>query len=634
MEITSLDLSILMEEFEELEEGHVQKVYQRDDELTVEVYVGGEGKKRLLIGTSYACLTKYKRDNPTRPPGFCMELRKHLGKIDSVEQRGFDRILELKSGDVKLVCEIFGKGNFILVKDGKIIGALRQEEWADRDILVGEDYEYPEPAPDPREMEEYIQNLEEGEVVRRIASDLSLGGTYAEEICSRAGIEKQKEVGELSESDREELNLEIQNIIEGEREAVLYYDEDGFPDRASPFKLETYSGQNSESFESFSEALDEYYYTREQKEEERKKLEAYREKKEGLEAQKQQQERKIKGLRKSAEQKRSDAEAIYENYQLLDEVKSKVEEAIKELGWDETREKLEEAENELSERVNSINEQDDFISVDVGDRNLKIYLFQDLEATASEFYDKAKESEAKIDSAEQALEETEKQLEELGEQDVEVEEVMDDKSKKREKKWFEKYRWFFSSEGFLVIAGRDVQTNEMLVKKHMEKNDIYLHADFDGAPSVVVKEGQDAGEETLREAAKAAVTFSKTWKAGIGADDVYCVDPDQVTMDPESGEYREKGSFIIRGDREYMRNVSVGAAIGPYEIEDGVYVPMCCPLDAIEGNCPEMIELEPGNTKKSEIAKKIRSRFKDSGYDLDLDYIIRAMPPGESEIRE
>ncbi|PSH01360.1 MAG: fibronectin-binding domain-containing protein, partial [Nanohaloarchaea archaeon SW_10_44_10] len=492
MELTSLDLSILMDDLKKLEDGHVQKVYQRDNELTLEVYIPGDGKERLIIGIDHTFLSKYKRENPTRPPGFAMELRKHLGKIDSVKQRGFDRILEIKSGDTRLICEIFGKGNFILVKDGKIIGALRQEEWADRDILVGEEYEFPEPAPDPGEMEDYIENLDDGEIVRRIASDLSLGGTYAEEICSRTSVEKTTKVEELKEEEKERINSEIDNLIKDERYPVLYYDEDGFPSRAAPFRLETYSGEE-EQFDSFSEALDEYYYTREKKAEEKKKLDAYREKMEGLEAQKEQQERKIEGLRKSAEQKRKDAEAIYENHNLLHKVKTKIENAIEEHGWDETRETLKEAENELSERINSMNEQENFISVDVGDKNLKIYLDQDLEATASGFYDKAKESESKIESAEKALEKTEEQIAELEKEDIELEEVMEDKSEKREKKWFEKYRWFYSSEGFLVLAGRDSQTNDMLVKKHMENDDLYFHADFDGAPSVVVKKGQKAG---------------------------------------------------------------------------------------------------------------------------------------------
>ena len=150
MELTSLDLSILEKEFSRLEDGHVQKVYQRGEELTIEIYVPGEDKERLLIGTDRAFITKYKRDNPTRPPGFCMELRKHLGHVEEIKQRGFDRILEIKSGETKLICELFGKGNFILTKNEKIIGALREEKWADREIRVGLEYQYPEATTDQR----------------------------------------------------------------------------------------------------------------------------------------------------------------------------------------------------------------------------------------------------------------------------------------------------------------------------------------------------------------------------------------------------------------------------------------------------------------------------------------------------
>lgn len=35
--------------------------------------------------------------------------------------------------------------------------------------------------------------------------------------------------------------------------------------------------------------------------------------------------------------------------------------------------------------------------------------------------------------------------------------------------WFEKFLWFISTEGFLVIAGRDMQQNEMLVKRYLRK---------------------------------------------------------------------------------------------------------------------------------------------------------------------
>ena len=627
MEITSLDLSILEEEFKYLEDGHVQKVYQRGEDLTLEIYVPGDEKKRLIIGTDKAFISKYKRDNPMKPPGFCMELRKHMGKIDRIEQKGFDRILVIQSGDTKLICELFGRGNYILTKEDKIIGALREEKWADREIRVGLEYEFPEPADDPRG-EDYIDMLEEGEIVRRLASDLSLGGTYAEEICHRLGLEKDMEVGKLDIQQKKDLKEEIGKFLDPELSPVLYIDE--LPKRATPFPLETYSSFEKEHFDTFSEALDEFYYRKKTLKEKKRKRDKYQEELEGLKQKKEQQERKIQGLKKSSEQNRHNAELIYENYNELQEAKEAIEKGIETQGWDETEEKLRESENDQASNIKTLNQQDDFFSYDLGDQSLKIYLFQDLEATASGYYDKAKNSEEKMGSAEKALENTRKEIESLGEEDIELEEVMEDKSEKRSKKWFEKYRWFYSSDGFLVCIGKDAQTNEMLVKKHMDSEDLYLHSDFDGAPSVVIKDGQEAPESTLKEAGRAAVTFTKAWKAGIGAADVYYVDPDQVTKDPESGEYLSKGAFVIRGDREYLRNVKIDAAVGPYEVEEGLYVPMCGPKDAVEENCPEFVELRPGHEKKSEVAKSIRANLED--YDLDVDYLVRCLPPGKSEL--
>lgn len=629
MELTSLDLSFLMEEIEKLEGGHVQKVYQRGDELTIEVYIGGEGKKRLIIGTSYCYLSNYKRDNPMKPPGFCMELRKHLGRIDSIKQRGFDRILEIESGDHRLVAEMFGKGNLILVNEGKIARALNEEEWADRKIEIGEEYRPPAPATDPRE-KDFSDAVEDGEIVRELASNLSLGGVYAEEICERAGVEKHAEVKELDEEALQEVKEEFEDLIDSDLKPVLYIDE--LPKRAAPFPLQTYSEYECEDFESFSRAVDELFYRRQKQKNRRQQLEAFREKKSKLEHQKEQQERKIEGLEEASEENREKAEIIYKNYQELEELKQMLADAVKEKGWKEAQKMIEESETEASEKVNSLNEQEEFFSVSSGGFNLKLKPVEDLEAAASRYYDKAKASEEKMEKADEALEQTKEELESLDKENVEVKQMMEDKSDKRDKRWFEKYRWFYTTNGFLVIAGRDVQTNEMAVKKHMEENDLYFHADFDGAPSVILKNGKDAKEEDRLQAAKAAVTFTKTWKAGIGADDTYYVEPSQVTKEAESGEFVPKGGFIIRGDRNYLHNVSTEAAVGPYEIEENLHVPMAGPKAAVKQHCDEIVEVRPGHTKKSEVAKQIQGRLRDEEYNLDLDSIIRALPPGKSEI--
>lgn len=637
MELTSLDLSILKSDFKQLEDGHIQKAYQRGEELTLEIYVGGEGKKRLLIGTDKAFLTKYKRDNPQKPPGFAMELRKHLGKVDHIKQRGFDRILEIKSGDTKLICEIFGKGNFILTKEGKIIGALRQEEWSDRIIKVGKQYEYPEKTTDPYEIDDYFELFDkDSEIVREIASKLSFGGTYAEETLNRTNIPKDTKIQEINQKEKRELKQRIDEILEKAKkpEPRLYIKDDELktPKRATPFKVTKYEHLQREEFDKFSEAIDEFYYRKKQIKEEKEKLEAYKEKKEGIERQKEQQERKLEGLKKSSSQNREKAEKIYENYRKINQVKEELRKALEEHGWDEVEQKIRETDNEHTEQVANIDKRNEVVSIKAAGETFKVDPFKDLEAAASQYYDKAKKSESKMESVEKALKETEKQLDSLDKDEFTVDKAeMKDKTKKRSKKWFEKYRWFRTPNDHLVIVGRDAQTNEMAAKKHMENNDLYFHADFDGAPTVILKDGQNSEEIDKEQAAKAAVTFAKTWKAGIGADDIYYVNPDQVTKDPESGEYLSKGAFVIRGDREYMRNVSVEATIGPYEIEDDVWIPVCGPKESIKELCSESVDLEPGHTKKSEIAKEIKNRLQD--YDLDLDYIIRALPPGKSEIK-
>ena len=66
-----------------------------------------------------------------------------------------------------------------------------------------------------------------------------------------------------------------------------------------------------------------------------------------------------------------------------------------------------------------------------------------------------------------------------------------------------------------MISGRDVQQNELLVKKYLNKGDIYLHADYHGASSTIIKGATKDGvilNTTIDEAAMAAAARSKAWE--------------------------------------------------------------------------------------------------------------------------
>jgi predicted ribosome quality control (RQC) complex YloA/Tae2 family protein len=130
--------------------------------------------------------------------------------------------------------------------------------------------------------------------------------------------------------------------------------------------------------------------------------------------------------------------------------------------------------------------------------------------------------------------------------------------------WYNKFRWFFTTNNYLVIAGRDSRNNEVLVKKHMDDNDVYFHAEIHGAPHVVLKnpKKEEIPEEDRLEAATFAGMFSSAWKSKIFSIDVYSTTPDQVTKTANTGESIGTGAFVIRGKRDYFRKLDLTCGLG------------------------------------------------------------------------
>ena len=125
-------------------------------------------------------------------------------------------------------------------------------------------------------------------------------------------------------------------------------------------------------------------------------------------------------------------------------------------------------------------------------------------------------------------------------------------------KWYQKYRWFYTSNDHLVICGKNADQNEEIVKKHMQSNDIYLHSSVSGSGSTIIKynENKKITPIDLEEAASFLICFSNAWK-DKSPDSAYWVKPEQVSSTPESGEYIKKGSFVIRGKRNYIYRTSL-----------------------------------------------------------------------------
>jgi predicted ribosome quality control (RQC) complex YloA/Tae2 family protein len=246
---------------------------------------------------------------------------------------------------------------------------------------------------------------------------------------------------------------------------------------------------------------------------------------------------------------------------------------------------------------------------------------------AALYFDKAKKLRKKAEGAREAIAKFAKKFEEEEgkEQKKEEKETKEKelkekrKEKKQKQKWYEKFRWFVSSTGFLCVGGRDATTNEIIIKKHTDKDDFVFHTESPGSPFFVIKaEGKKIDDATKQEAASATVMYSKAWKRGLTTTEVYGIKPEQVSKQAQAGQYLSKGAFMIYGKREYF-NVSPQMAVGKMNDERV----MGGPVMAVKTNCEKYLLVQNDKMKTSECAKKIAKYL-----DVDIDDVVRVLPSG------
>ncbi|PIN73838.1 hypothetical protein COV20_01850 [Candidatus Woesearchaeota archaeon CG10_big_fil_rev_8_21_14_0_10_45_16] len=252
-------------------------------------------------------------------------------------------------------------------------------------------------------------------------------------------------------------------------------------------------------------------------------------------------------------------------------------------------------------------------------------LTKSVDENAGKYYDLAKKAKKKLEGARKALEESRQKLEKLQKDEARFWEEESKKETKRNRKreWYEKFHWFVSSEGYLCVGGKDATSNEIVVKKHLDKDDLVLHTDMAGSPFFVIKDGQKASEKSIQEAAQAVAVYSKAWKLGHGTADVFYVKPEQVTKEAKAGEHLAKGSFMVYGKTQYLHpKLEYAIGILGEEVIGG-------PVSAIEKKTKVYVVVIPGGEKKSSLAKKIRSKLKGG----DLDDIIKFLPAGGASVK-
>jgi len=647
-EMTSFDVAVIVRELNQtVKYGRIENIYQTGSKvLLLRLHMPNQPAMQLLVEAGKRVhQTVYVQEKPLEPPVFCMTLRKYLNgsTIVGVEQHEFERSITFKihsrQGVMQLFVELFGDGNIILTSpQGAIVAAMTYKKMRDRNIHRNEQFQQAPPSGrNPlaltRVQLDELKNHGALETVRGLARFLSIGGTYAEEVLLRANLDKNIPCEQLSPKQIDAIFNELQTILsvlrEGEFNPVIVINEEGDWVDATPIRLKRYEELKNKPCSSFNQALDEYFSKATHVVRLSEAREEYQKELARQQRMLQEQQRTLEDAQRAIEQHKRAGDIIYSHLGELQLLQQQIADA-KQMGesWEQIINRLQrEKQSGLSPAVylDSLNPKNLILNICIDNTVFPVQMKRSVQANAAEHYEKMKKAERKLEGSEKATQETQSRIEELEKKwIIKAEETRVETPVRQVKKdWYEKFRWFVSTDGFLVIGGRDAVTNEILIKKHLEPHDIVFHADIVGAPFVIIKtESKPPTAEVIQEAAMLAASYSRAWREMLGAVDVFWVHPNQVSKRAPTGQYVEKGAFIIQGAKNYVRKVPLRVAIGLQRIGEQLRV-IGGPTEAIRKHTGIYVEIVPGNEPSAKLAKQLRRLFSERVEKKDRESVLK-----------
>ncbi len=618
--MSGIDVRAMTAELSEKLPLWIDKVYQFDPR-TLAIRLNGENKARyqfIIEAGKRAHLVTELPDPPKNPPQFAMLLRKYIsgGKVLSIRQHGLERILLIEIGKgsttYRLIIELFDEGNVILTdENSRIIKPLWHHRFREREIIPGAQYSLS--ATDPTaSIESFTDFLkkDDRDLVRALAVGCMLGGGYAEYICQKAGTEKSVPAASADPVPLYAALGELFDAVLRHRNPVI---------RGKHCEPVNTSGETEVwTFPAFSEALEKFYPLT--KTPRKTSFKTVIPKEDRI---RKHQEAAVRKFDDTIKKTDETVNAIYENYQFIAQLIRSLDTASRRLSWQEIEKHLKGASSADAKKITRFFPEEAAVEVDIG-RKVKIYVHESVEQNAGRYYDVIKKFRKKKEGALAAMART-----------VEKKTVRRREIVPMKKLWYHRFRWFITSDGVVVLGGRDASQNEELVKKYMAGGDLFVHADVHGASVVIVK----GKTERMDEVARFAASYSGAWKSGHFSADVFSALPNQVSKTPESGEFVARGSFIVRGERTYYRNIPLATAIG-IMLEPHAAV-IGGPPEAVQGKTKAHVILQPGQFEANDVAKKVLRALKERiGEDeakglkgiLNTDTVAAFVPPGGSDI--
>ena len=551
-------------------------------------------------------------------------------RITEIKQIGSERIAYVTfSGfnqEFVLVGEFFGDGNIILCnKEMKILSLLHSIDVRHRKLAVGLNY-VPPPSSGLNIFEIGITDMEQIKksstpAVRWIGRTLGLPTKYAEEIMRIANLDLGLLGTTVSDTEIERIFLAssqlIEKVITGSHDCYIVHDDKNSD--VIPVPLGNMEGKNVIKVSSFMEGLDSLFSEN--------LLEH------GKTSQSTTATQKITELEHKLEEQNKAILLVKERASTI----SGVAKSLMSISATGITSIEDPGIPLILEKHNShLARESGIFLINIGGEKIKLNPQSSIQAIASALFNESKKQLNAVKTIDSEKKKTEKSLELIKKQaSIARDSVVF--TVQRKKEWYERYRWFITSDGLLAIGGRDASSNSSVIRKHLNKNDRVFHAEIFGSPFFILREVTDEHRSSVIEVAQATACFSRAWREGLYGLNAYWIKPDQVKTAAPSGQFIAKGSFIIEGSRNFVHVSTMQLAIGLYEKGDD-YLLMCGPTSAIKKNCIYFVIIEPSGIDMAELAKKIKIEFlkfkekEEVVKTFTIDDFTRMLPAGESHI--
>ena len=597
---SSLDIGFeLLELNQSLVGMRVNRVYDVDHKTYLFKLQKPEHKVTLLLESGTRIhTTKFEWPKNEPPSGFTMKLRKHLTnkRLEYVRQMGVDRVIDLQFGSNEaashLILEMYDKGNMVLTDHNYLIlNILRPRVKGEDKFLARETYpidHYKRAPQDPKLMTPNVvkdlvfRDFKPNSPLRKLLlPHVDMGPSFLDHLMALKGLSGSSKVGEVTE----ELCQQVADLIhQGQtfslsgaptvgliRQSKHPKVDGGWFYRYTdfhPMDFAQFKGEETDcmlKFDSYDLAVDDFFSNLEGQKIEAKALQMEQQSVKKLENVKKDHANRIDQLEKDQSLDKSKGHLIETNNDVVERALNLIRTALaNQTDWKEIEELVEEATESGDPLVSKIkklklnvNQMSLLLSDPYDSEADEVLVDLDIgmsaQANARKYFTKKKTAATKVMKTVQSQAQAIKSAEKRAKQAMRDVNAIARIVKQRKVFWFEKFFWFISSENYLVIAGRDQQQNELIFKRYLGLKDIYLHAEVQGASSVVIKnpKGGEVPPKTLHEAGQMALCYSVAWDSKVVIS-AYWVHADQVSKSAPTGEYLTTGSFMIRGKKNFL----------------------------------------------------------------------------------